>query len=581
MPIPLIPVRKLARPFTAFSLLGAAILLGSCGGPVTPAGTPTAAFSVTGNAALQAVKLDASASSDPTNDALTYRWDLGDGNTATGKTVQTAYPAGTYAVKLTVTDAGGLSSTTTKSVTITAPASTGKSTVRVLVVNDSGQALPGAQVVIDGQSAVADGSGVATLKVGTGVTTTISAKYVGHVTLLRRKFFPTPIGPFPEAGDAFERVVLKPQAAAVTLNASTGGTVMGASGAQVSFPANALVNSAGQAVTGNVQVSVTPTTKADSTFPGGGAALDENGAETLLFTYGMLNVQITQGGQPLQLAPGKQATLSMDLTASQHQDGTVINVGDKVPGWWFNESAGVWVQEGEGEVIASAASSTGKALSMSVSHFTNWNWDMKVQNKTTLAVKCMYLDPNTLLPTVPLAAGESCLLDGVIGTAGTVSAASSTVTDAIGVTILNVQAGQTMTLEGFGGGMTGSSSVTLGSAHVSMADPLIVPLTTPLNVTGLMFRSTHYVAINSAMIYATPVLMQSTTTPITYQYAVNGQTAPLPLCDSSGFKPCLHGVKTNLPLHNTMIVFPSTPNTTYIITASDGTNTANTSVLVQ
>lgn len=572
------------RQLSALTLLSAAVLLASCGGPKTPDGTPTAAFSVTGSAALQPVKLDASASTDPTNDALTYRWELGDGQVATGKTVQTAYPAGTYAVKLTVTDAGGLSSSTTKNVTVTSPASTGKSTVRVLVVNDTGQALPGAQVTIDGQTAVADSSGVAKLRVGTGVTTTISAKYVGHVTLLRRKVFPTPTGPFPEAGDLYAKLVLKPQANAVTLNATTGGTVTGSDGAQVTFPPNALVNAAGQAVTGNVQVSVTPSTKADATFPGGGAALDENGDETLLFTYGMLDVQITQGGQKLQLAPGKQAKLGLHLTANKHQDGAVINVGDKVPAWWFNESSGLWIQEGEGEVVASTTSSSGKALTMSVSHFTQWNWDMKVLNKTTLAVKCMYLDPTTQLPTVPLSAGETCMLDGVIGSAGSVTAASSTIVGAAGTTIVNVPLGQPMTLDAYAGGMSGSASVTLGSGHLDITNPLIIPLPTPLNVTGLSFRKSSYVAtVDLNYRFANPTLLQSTNTPLTFTYTVGGQTLPMPTCGAilpaNGV--CLHGLKVSAPLVSMMFSLANTPNTTYTITASDGTNTASTDVYVQ
>ena len=51
---------------------------------------------------------DASASSDPDGDALTFAWDFGDGGTATGATPQHAFEAsGLYTVTLTAADARG------------------------------------------------------------------------------------------------------------------------------------------------------------------------------------------------------------------------------------------------------------------------------------------------------------------------------------------------------------------------------------------------------------------------------------------------------------------------------------------
>jgi PKD repeat protein/pimeloyl-ACP methyl ester carboxylesterase len=55
-----------------------------------------------------ALPFDASASSDPDGDALTFRWDFGDGNTATGPTPEHTYAEnGLFTVFLTVTDARG------------------------------------------------------------------------------------------------------------------------------------------------------------------------------------------------------------------------------------------------------------------------------------------------------------------------------------------------------------------------------------------------------------------------------------------------------------------------------------------
>lgn len=67
----------------------------------------------------QLFSFDASGSSDPDSDPLTYTWDFGDGNTETGQTVSHAYDAeGEYEVVLSVTD-GNANSTANLSVSVT------------------------------------------------------------------------------------------------------------------------------------------------------------------------------------------------------------------------------------------------------------------------------------------------------------------------------------------------------------------------------------------------------------------------------------------------------------------------------
>ena len=74
---------------------------------------------VSGQAPL-AVSFDASGSRDPDGSVTAYRWDFGDGATAAGKTARHSYPkAGTYTVKLTLTDDSGAHKTASRTIQAT------------------------------------------------------------------------------------------------------------------------------------------------------------------------------------------------------------------------------------------------------------------------------------------------------------------------------------------------------------------------------------------------------------------------------------------------------------------------------
>lgn len=95
---------------------GRAVFLSS----VLPNVAPTAAF--TDRCTGTVCELDATSSGDPDGSVQSYEWAFGDGDEAGGPTAQKDFgETGTWTVSLTVTDDGGLSSTTTREISVVRP----------------------------------------------------------------------------------------------------------------------------------------------------------------------------------------------------------------------------------------------------------------------------------------------------------------------------------------------------------------------------------------------------------------------------------------------------------------------------
>lgn len=100
---------------------------------------PTANFttSVSSGTAPLAVSMDASGSADSDGTITGYTWNFGDGSSSTGVfTSKTYSSAGTYTTTLTVRDDDGSTNSTTRSVTVTAPASTADTTRPVVYLTN-------------------------------------------------------------------------------------------------------------------------------------------------------------------------------------------------------------------------------------------------------------------------------------------------------------------------------------------------------------------------------------------------------------------------------------------------------------
>ena len=162
---------------------------------------------------------------------------------------------------------------------------------------------------------------------------------------------------------------LLPSQSVGSIDMATGGTVALTNGTSVTLPASSVViASSNAAYNGSVNVSlawIDPTSvDLEREMPGDLRGINEQGVERGMQSFGMVAVELRgAGGEKLQVATGKKASVKFFLPAS---------IAGTAPGqielWSFNESNGLWKQEG-------FATKAGNFYNAEVSHFSFWNCD--------------------------------------------------------------------------------------------------------------------------------------------------------------------------------------------------------------
>ncbi len=152
--------------------------------------------------------------------------------------------------------------------------------------------------------------------------------------------------------------------------ASAGGNIVIQSGTSVSFPASGVINATTKAAyTGTVNVIgayLDPTDpKLSLIMPGNLVGLTTTNEQKVLQTFGMIAVELEgSGGEKLNLATGKTATITMAIPASLQTSAPAT-----IPLWFFDETKGLWKEEG-------SAAKQGNNYVGTVSHFSFWNCDV-------------------------------------------------------------------------------------------------------------------------------------------------------------------------------------------------------------
>lgn len=153
-----------------------------------------------------------------------------------------------------------------------------------------------------------------------------------------------------------------------SFEATTGGTVTINGTTGVAFAPNSIVNAGGEVYDGEVYVTyayLDPTANSTANrMPGNLQGVRTDLEEVALQSFGMINLSLEDAdGAPLNIGEGFTATISVALPAS-----IIANAPNEIPLWSFNETFGIWVEEG------SATKVNGHYVG-EVNHFSWWNCD--------------------------------------------------------------------------------------------------------------------------------------------------------------------------------------------------------------
>lgn len=183
-------------------------------------------------------------------------------------------------------------------------------------------------------------------------------------------------------------VKLVPTGVTTAVSVATGDTVSAPnSSAQVTIPANALVPQAGGTAAGSVNVSVTPINPAvdTSVMPGGFNGISAGGGTTRpIESFGAMLIDIRDSaGSRYTLAPGKTASIRVPLGTQSTNPPTTM------PLWFFDETAGVWREEGTATL--QQGSGANRYYEGTVTRVSYWNADLVLD---TISVNGCVKDAN-------------------------------------------------------------------------------------------------------------------------------------------------------------------------------------------
>lgn len=200
-----------------------------------------------------------------------------------------------------------------------------------------GATVEGAEVSLNGQTALTDGEGFFYLP-------TVQAPEFGAVAEVRKEgFFPGLHRLYwTEQAQIQSDIILIPQTLAGSLAVETGGEVLANEGMRISIPAQALEYLNGEPASGTARIFASWLDPADPGFPdrvpGSAQGEDESGKRQHLQSFGLLAIDMTdENGTPLRLAAGEMMELHFPIPAS-----LLAGAPQQLFLWSLDVERGVW-----------------------------------------------------------------------------------------------------------------------------------------------------------------------------------------------------------------------------------------------
>lgn len=283
--------------------------------------------------------------------------------------------------------------------------------IQGLVTDENNDPVTGAQVTCGGTITITD-------KYGAFQLTAISMKEAAAVVTIKKSGYFNGVRTFKVTGAGkvqFVQIQLLPQTTAGEFDAATGGNIT-ASNAQFSFMPKQVLDAANKPYTGKVSLlyaAINPE-RADfaDIMPGDLRAVNDKNELVGLQSFGMMALEL-QGanGEKLHLDGINSVNFRMEIPSSLASSAPAT-----IPLWHFDETSGLWIQEG-------SASKIGNNYVGTVKHFSFWNCDAQfplINFKATLQDETGAALANTL---VAISRGNGATTYGCSDNTGEVSGA--------------------------------------------------------------------------------------------------------------------------------------------------------------